>query len=198
MGFLRNFPVTAGLLILWTVLYLYTVSRFGFGYNESLNQLVGIVPEFVAQGAYWRLLTYGYFHNGLVHFVSNAVFLYFFSPPLEKWLGHGFYLGIHFFTIIATGLAIYFSSNSTAVGASGFEYSLLGIYVYVSFFKRPLIHGTLRTVVLVLVLLGVISTFQVRLVSISGHLSGLVIGFLIAWFSSKRISHEYNPRPARS
>ena len=103
--FIREFPITTALFLIWTILYAYTAWTYGWDYNEAVNLFGGIVPAKISQGEYWRLLTYGYLHNGWAHFLSNVVFLYFFAPPLEKFLRTRFFLIFHFVTIIAMGLA---------------------------------------------------------------------------------------------
>jgi rhomboid protease GluP len=174
-------------MMLWTVLYGYTAWTFGVDYNEALNLFAGIVPAKVGEGQYWRLVSYAYLHNGIAHFLTNLIFVYFFAPPLEQRLGTVPFIGFHLYSVIVSGLAICLFSSATAVGGSGFEYALLGFYLYPSFFLRGAINGKLRTAVLVVAGVGIIMSLKVSSVSVSGHLGGLLAGFAfgVAYFKSR-------------
>jgi rhomboid protease GluP len=195
--FVKRFPVTSFLLLLWCLLYLYTASRFGLDYNEDLNILAGMVPIKVSEGQYWRLISYAYLHNGIEHFLTNLIFLFFFGPPAEQRLRPALFITFHMLSVIVSGLAIYFFAAATAVGGSGFEYALLGFYLYPSFFLRGGINGKLRTAVLIVAGAGFIMSLSVSSVSISGHLGGLFAGFIFAVVYFRNRSSSYSADQTR-
>jgi membrane associated rhomboid family serine protease len=80
------------------------------------------------------LLTSLFLHGGLVHLLSNLLFLAAFGPPVERKLGHLLTLVLYLAAGAAGGL-VQASTTPTSllplIGASGAIASLLGAYVVV-------------------------------------------------------------------
>ena len=77
----------------------------------------------------WTLVTYAFFHAGVMHLLWNMLTLFFFGPPLEdRWGGRGF---IKFYLVAAAGGALFsvlfafLDPNSWIVGASGATLGLM-------------------------------------------------------------------------
>ena len=55
----------------------------------------------VAAGDWWRLVTYGFLHAGLLHIGFNMLLLWLFGRELEPQLGTPIFLGIYFSSLLA-------------------------------------------------------------------------------------------------
>lgn len=99
----------------------------------SLYQHVGSVPSEIVHGSrLWGLLTYAFFHGGLMHIFGNLYFLYTFGDNVEDTLGSRRFLLIFFASSIAGALlhiAFFPSSSIPLVGASGAISGLMGAYL---------------------------------------------------------------------
>ncbi len=149
---------------------------------------VFLLPDGVADGAYWQLLTSMFTHLTLLHIGFNMVALWLFGPQLELVLGRARFLALYLLSGLAGSAVVYAFSypyTSTA-GASGAIFGLLGAYFVVALKMR-------RNVSQILVLLGInaVITFTIPNISWQGHLGGLIGGALIA------AALVYAPRSSR-
>lgn len=102
------------------------------------------VGRILRHGEYHRMLTSGFLHADLMHFLFNMLTLYFFGPYMELQLGSVGFLVLYFGAMIAANLlTLYLQRRNlaySAIGASGavsgivfafclFE-PLAGIYVF--------------------------------------------------------------------
>src|ERR1700761_2382974 len=64
----------------------------------------------------YRLLTYGFLHDGLLHILFNMVFLFFVGPALESAIGKVNFLAVYFASILAGAFgALLFSPHIPTV-----------------------------------------------------------------------------------
>lgn len=94
---------------------------------------VGSVPAQIMHGSQlWGLITYAFFHGGLMHIFGNLYFLYTFGDNVEDTLGPTKFLLIFFISSVVGGLlhcAFFPSSSMPLVGASGAISGLMGAYL---------------------------------------------------------------------
>lgn len=135
-----------------------------------------LIPVQVRQGEYWRVVSSGFLHLGVVHIVANMVSLYFLGPPLERLIGRWRFLVVYLVSLLGGSTAVMLFSDpaSRSVGASGALFGLIGALVVT--FKR--LNLDLRQLAFVLVI-NLFITFQVPGISWQAHLGGLVAGALI-------------------
>ena len=143
----------------------------------------------IEKGQYWRLLTYLFYHNDILHIGSNLVGLYVFGRIAENIFGSTRFLGIYFVGGVLSGLAHDFlSPHQLAVGASGaiqavFAACAAGIYKL-----RDTLPASLRG--RYLGFMSGIAIFQTVLdrfipaiagfAHLGGLISGLALGFVTA------------------
>src|SRR3954466_9637986 len=73
----------------------------------------------VADGEWWRLLTAGFLHGGLLHLVLNMYALYFLGRMLEPSLGHVRFAAMYFAALLAGSFgAVLLNPDTPVVGAS--------------------------------------------------------------------------------
>jgi membrane associated rhomboid family serine protease len=144
----------------------------GAGFSEG--QLIG-----VAEGEWWRLVTGGFLHGGLLHIGLNMLMLYLLGPLLERELGKLNFGLLYATSLIAGSLGVMLLSPfDLTVGASGALYGLLGAAVALQLSRgiNPWTSGIGG-----LILINVLITFTIPGISIGGHLGGLIGGFVAGW-----------------
>lgn len=86
-------------------------------------------PLAVARGEYWRLVTYGFLHAGVLHLAANMLCLALWGGHLEKRMGATYFLIIYALSIVVGGLvsgATHQGVKVLTVGASGATSGILG------------------------------------------------------------------------
>ncbi|NUS74528.1 MAG: rhomboid family intramembrane serine protease [Corynebacteriales bacterium] len=127
----------------------------------------------IAGGEFWRLITAGFFHNGILHLALNMYGLWILGRVCEQFLGRWRFLLLYVLAGIggATAEFLFRDAGTYAVGASG---SIFGLMAALFFFHRAL-NLESRAVITLLVLNLGLGLF-IPGISVIGHLGGLVVG----------------------
>jgi membrane associated rhomboid family serine protease len=157
------------------------------GGSRVFNDLALWGPAIDIGHDYWRLVTSGFLHSGLLHIGFNMYILYWLGTMLEPSLGHPRFVALYFASLLAGSAgALLFSPNAVTVGASGAVFGLMGA-AFVMQRQRgidPMASGVGPLIIFNLVL-----GFIIPNVSIGGHIGGLVGGTL-AGFLMDRIAER--------
>jgi membrane associated rhomboid family serine protease len=133
-------------------------------------------PYVVDLHQYYRLLTSGFLHDGLLHILFNMVFLYFVGPALEAAIGKLNFVAVYFASLLAGSFgALLFSPGIPTVGASGALFGLLGALVVVAHYRGISIWSSGLGPTL---LINIVFSLTMSDVSIGGHVGGFVGGLL--------------------
>jgi membrane associated rhomboid family serine protease len=133
------------------------------------NQFFGL-----AAGEWWRLVTAGFLHAGLIHLGFNMLLLWWFGSELERGLGRLRFLAIYFVSLLAGSAgAILLSPQAATVGASGAVFGLFG-----AAFILERQAGITRGPAFTIIVLNLVLSFVIPGISIGGHIGGLVGGAL--------------------
>jgi membrane associated rhomboid family serine protease len=132
---------------------------------------------FVTQPDGWyRLVTSGFLHYGILHLAFNMYFLYVLGPMLERPLGRIRFLLLYFASLLGGALGVIaLDSHGITAGASGAVFGLLGAAV-VGLWRRGV--NPFSTSIGMVLLLNVFITFTVPGISIGGHVGGAIAGAL--------------------
>jgi len=133
----------------------------------------------VADGDWWRIVTAGFLHSGLLHIAFNMYFLYFLGTLLEPTIGKLRFAAIYFVSLIGGSLgALILSPDAVTVGASGAVFGTMGAAILALNARGidPWQSGLGLTLVLNL---GI--TFLIPGISIGGHVGGLAAGLALGW-----------------
>jgi membrane associated rhomboid family serine protease len=143
----------------------------------------------------WRLLTSAFLHSptAIIHILFNLYALYAFGPALESFLGRARFLALFLITAVGGSigvLAIYelailtdgaiieatggFLSPSSALGASGAIFGLMGAYLPL---RRAI--GVNVTQLLIVLGINVVIGFVAGGIAWEAHLGGLAVGAAI-------------------
>jgi membrane associated rhomboid family serine protease len=179
MRTMRSDPrVTVGIIIVCAVAFLASGS-FGLGTSGG-NRLAAdfalFGPSIAVDHEYWRLVTGGFLHAGLLHIAFNMYLLWVLGQMLETTLGSG-----RFAALYATALlwgsfgALLLTPDKVTVGASGAVFGLMGAAA-VELRSRGI--NPFQTDIGMLILFNLGLSFVLSGISIGGHIGGLVGGAL--------------------
>jgi membrane associated rhomboid family serine protease len=136
-------------------------------------------PAVDAGHDYYRLITSGFLHSGLLHIGFNMYILYWLGTMLEPSLGHVRFLALYFTSLVSGSFgALLLSPTSVTVGASGAVFGLMGAAFVM---QRARGIDPMQTGIGPIILLNLALSFLIPHISIGGHLGGLVGGAAAAF-----------------
>jgi membrane associated rhomboid family serine protease len=135
---------------------------------------------YVMQGGEWyRIITSGFVHYGVIHLAFNMYLLYVLGQMLEPSLGRVRFLLVYLAALLGGSAGeLLLSNGGVAGGASGAVFGLMGLA-----FVGSYLHGAnpLNTSIGTLLMLNLFITFVFPNISIGGHLGGVVAGGVCAF-----------------
>jgi len=123
---------------------------------------------------WYRLVTSGFLHFGVIHIAFNMYFLYVLGPMLEPGLGRVKFLLLYFASLLGGSLGVILhDSGGITAGASGAVFGLLAAAT-VGMWRRGI--NPFSTSIGGALLINLFITFLIPGISIGGHLGGAVAG----------------------
>lgn len=137
---------------------------------------------------YWRIVTGGFLHDGILHVGVNMLSLYFVGSVLEPAVGSVNFAAIYAVSLLAGSFgALLFQPLVPTVGASGAIFGIFGALIIVAYHRGIPIWQSGLGMVLVL---NLIFSVTFAGISIGGHLGGLIAGLIcgeiVVRFSERR------------
>jgi membrane associated rhomboid family serine protease len=150
------------------------LSGGGGGSVFDHGALVG--PLIAHQHEYWRILTAGFLHDGLLHIAVNMLSLYFVGRALEPGIGRLNYAAIYFASLLAGSFgALLFEPLAPTVGASAAIFGIFGALIVVARARGiPFWQSGLGPILLI----NLVFSLTYTGISVGGHLGGLVGGLI--------------------
>lgn len=195
----KQYPITFVLLILIVMVYMYTTLKYGVEMNAYQGiEAGGFNPILVlTMKQYYRLITANFIHFGLMHIFCNAYSLYNLGMLMEKILGQKKYLIVIIVSMFATTLfpfMLYFLNGTGATsimgGISGVIFGLIGSLLALAYLYRDIYMYLFKQIASSVILMLFIS-FMLPSISLTGHIGGMIGGFLVTLFIEK-ISNQKN------
>jgi len=153
-----------------------SIWNHGFLFGPAIT---GSDPTTLGTHEYWRLVTAGFLHDGLLHIFINMISLWFVGSALEPAIGRVNFLAVYFVSLLAGSFgALWFQPQIPTVGASGAIFGIFGALIVVARARGIPIWQSGLGFVLVFNLLFSLS---VRGISVGDHLGGLVGGLITGW-----------------
>jgi len=175
-------PATVVLIALNAVAFLAEVASAHGGFEvggSSAAVNFGLYGPFVAEGEWYRLVTGGFLHAGLLHIGFNMFALYFLGRLLEPSIGTPRFLGVYVASLLGGSFgALLLSPNALTVGASGAIFGIFGATFVIA--RGRGFDDVARSVGLILLLNLAFSIGGASHISLGGHLGGLVAGVVCA------------------
>jgi membrane associated rhomboid family serine protease len=144
--------------------------------GSPLAGLGGLFGPLVGAGQWWRIITSGFLHGGLLHLAFNMAALYVFGPPLERVLGRLGFSALYVTSLVAGSVgALLLSPHALTIGASG---AIFGLFGAILMAQRSSGIGIRAGGMVPLLVINLVFTVLSPGVSIGGHLGGLAGGVL--------------------
>lgn len=173
--------ITRAIIGINVMVYLWSVTGAisnygGTGLNSHQFDIV-LAKFFTDNGEWYRLLTAGFLHFGLLHIGMNMFILWQLGNLLEPELGRIRFAGIYFASLIGGSIgALILSPNAFTGGASGAVFGLMAAAAVI-LHRRGI--NVMQTGIGTTLILNLVITFALPGVSIGGHLGGMFVGALI-------------------
>lgn len=136
-------------------------------------------PAIADGGEYWRLVTSGFLHAGLIHILFNMYLLYVLGRLLEPMMGHVKFAVLYGVSLLAGSFgALLLEPDSLTVGASGAVFGLMGAAL-IAMRQRGI--NPMESGIGFLLLLNLGLTFLIPGIAIGGHIGGLIGGLVAGW-----------------
>lgn len=133
----------------------------------------------VAEGEWYRMITSGFLHYGVIHLLFNMYALWLLGGAVEQMGGRGRMAATYGLSVLCGALgALIVTPDAFTAGASGGVFGLMGAILVaqriqgVAFRDSPLIG---------ILFLNLVFTFGISNISVGGHIGGLVGGALAGW-----------------
>jgi membrane associated rhomboid family serine protease len=176
----REAPVTTVLIAINLIVFVLQIAT-GFPLGLFPSNSSGWVMQhgvffspFIAQGDYWRIITPGFIHLGIIHLALNMYLLYVLGRMLEPELGSIQMIAAYFTSLIAGSLgAMILEPETPSAGASGAIFGLMGMALVIARSRR---NSDAFQQIGILIVLNLVFTFGYSGVSKGAHLGGLIGG----------------------
>ncbi|MBW3580855.1 MAG: rhomboid family intramembrane serine protease [Actinobacteria bacterium] len=147
------------------------------GGGDLVTHLALHGPE-VADGQWWRLITSGFLHFGLIHLGFNMVLLYQLGSMLEPELGRVRFAALYTTALLAGSFgALLLQPEARTAGASGAVFGLMGA-AFIGMRRRGI--DPMQSGIGGLLVINLLLTFAIPGISVGGHLGGLAGGAVAA------------------
>jgi len=182
---LRYAPLTIALVVINILVY--GADQLSPQYGDSgvhrLMFLGAIIPELVARGEYYRIVTAGFLQFNLAHIGFNMYALTQAGMVVENIWGSGRFAIIYFAALIAGGIAAYESTIHTVAITAGASGAIMGLFGAI--FALGLRVPRLRRTLVGWALFPIIATLAVGFtqpgISNAGHIGGVIAGAIVGF-----------------
>jgi membrane associated rhomboid family serine protease len=154
----------------------------GSGLARGANRLTfdyALQGTLVGNGEWYRLITAGFLHYGLIHIGFNMLILYQLGQLLEPAFGRVRFVLVYLAALLGGSVgALALTPNAFTAGASGAVFGLMGAAA-VALQRRGV--NVLQTSIGSLLIMNLLITFVIPGISIGGHVGGLLAGALAGY-----------------
>ena len=172
--------------IIWTF---FSKTKLGFDFFGFptpslfvLEKLGGLYKQAIFQGEFYRFINYLFLHGNLLHLAFNTLWFCLFRRQLKYFPASILFL-IYFVSGLSSGVAAcLFAQNALTIGSSGSVFGLLGALLAYARKRKDMLGFLLWKQFSFLAFILILSGFLFSNVSNSGHIGGILGGFLFTYF----------------
>jgi membrane associated rhomboid family serine protease len=165
----------------------------GFSHHESGAILNTTNNSIFSEGAlastvvsgnhqYYRIITSGFLHAGLIHIALNSWFIWILGQLIEQAVGKLRFTLLFLVSMIggSVGALALSAANSPTIGASGAAFGLLGAALVMAKLRR---NEQLAQQLLLTAVINFVLTLTISGISVGGHIGGFVTGLVCGWIA---------------
>ncbi len=149
---------------------------------ETLVSFGAMYPPYVHGGQWWRLITAGFLHGGMIHILMNSWVLFDLGAQTEEFFGTSRLIVIY----LASTVTGFWASSYWAhlsVGASAGIFGLIGAMIAFGIKERTTYGTALRSFYVRWALYGLVLGFIIPNIDMAAHIGGLAGGFVIGYIA---------------
>jgi rhomboid protease GluP len=170
-----------------TTIYSYNAGNGNALMGIDIRTLIAFGAKFnpgLAIGQWWRLVTAGFLHGGLLHILMNSWVLYDLGTQVEEVYGTSRMLVIYFISSVFGFYVSALWSSAVSMGASAALMGLIGAMIVFGIEHRgamgDAIRGTYLRWAIYIIIFGLIPGFNI---DNAAHIGGLAAGFGTGWLA---------------
>jgi len=141
-------------------------------------------PPAILAGQWWRLVTAGFLHGGMLHILMNSWVLFDLGATVEQFYGTSRMLVIYFVSTITGFLLSTFWSGSISIGASAALMGLVGAMIAFGVRDKTGLGSAIKAMyvrwMIYILLFGFILS---GMIDNAAHIGGLAGGFAVAYIA---------------
>lgn len=177
---LSSAPATFVLIALNAAAFLAEIAAGSGGLYEIRGSSIvfdyGLYGPLVSEGDWYRLLTSGFLHAGLIHIAFNMFALFFLGRILEPSIGTVRFLAVYFASLLGGAFgALLLSPDALTIGASG---AIFGIFGATFVIARGRGFDAVASSIGIVLLINLALSVGASHISLGGHLGGLAAGLI--------------------
>ena len=164
-------------LFLWVAMGKNVMTTSGVINGHELD--MALAQSFINNGEWYRLISSGFLHFGILHVGMNMFLLWQLGQLLEPALGRSRFALLYFAAMLGGSAgALALSPNAITGGASGAVFGLMAASA-VGLHQRGV--NPMRTGIGATLMLNLLITFAIPGISVGGHLGGAVMGAAVGY-----------------
>ena len=139
------------------------------------------IGPYIREGQWWRLLTAGFLHGGILHLLMNSWVLFDLGAQTEESYGTNRYLVFYVVSTITGFYASYLWTPNPSVGSSAGIFGLLGAMIALGMRDRSSYGAAIRAHYLQWGIYALILSALFSATDNAAHVGGVAGGFAIAY-----------------
>lgn len=141
----------------------------------------------IEDGEYYRLITAGFLHGGIIHLFFNMSALNIIGKEVEEVYETKKYIFIYALSLLGGSIFSYFFSNSISVGASGAIFGLLGAMLAFGLINKRKIGKAYIKNIFETIVLNIIIGLTIPNIDNFAHMGGLIFGSIVSFLLLKKV-----------
>ncbi len=184
--------ISYGLIIINFIIFIIMTLDGGSTNTATLIKYGALSGSEVLKGEWYRLFSCMFIHIGIIHLLSNMLWLYILGRKCEKYYGHIKFIMAYIISGVCGSLAsLLFSGEVVSAGASGAIMGLTGSAIVYTAMNNTLMEGLdFYTFVLISVInigFGFVYAGIDNFGHIGGFIGGIIIGLIISLQNKRKV-----------
>jgi len=182
---LTKYKITYTIILINIIVYLLEIINSRRLFNIDIYTLVEMGAKYnilIENGEFYRLITAGFLHGGIMHLFFNMSALNIIGKEVEEVYGTKKYILIYVFSLLGASVFSYLFSKGISVGASGAIFGLLGAMLIFGFKNKKKIGKLYIKNIIETILLNILIGITIPNIDNFAHMGGLVLGLIISLF----------------
>ena len=141
-------------------------------------------PSIVLKGEWWRLVTAGFLHGGVLHILMNSWALFDLGAMTEEAYGSSRMLVIYFVASVAGFYTSAHFKTGPSIGASAALFGLIGAMLALGMRHRSAMGDALRGMAIRWLIYGLLFSLLPG-IDMTAHIGGFVGGFVVSYVADQ-------------